>query len=112
MRAGRDTMTTSMIRIASISPVERKSYKDIIWQGTNQTEVDAPVLQFYEIQLVTDDGRQNFFDLEVRQTQRGEQVDWYDDLDDYLVQQIPSREEGNRLREQICMAVYKLRGRE
>ena len=100
-----------MIRIGDITPVHRPPYKDIIWSGKDShREVDAPVLQFYEIQLFGDDGQSHRFDLEIRKSRNEERVDWYEELDTFLFQ-IPSREEANRLREEICMAVYALQAK-
>jgi hypothetical protein len=95
-----------MTRIESIAQVQRAPYKDVLISGDRRTEVDAPVVAFYEIELLDDAGRSQKFDTEIRRTPRGLQVDWYEDLDDYLFS-IDSREEANKLREQVSMAIYE-----
>lgn len=95
-----------MTRIVSIAPVEREAYKDIMIQGDQITEKDAPVLAFYEVELRGDSGQYHRFDAEIRTAPRGLQVDWYEDLDDFLFG-LPTREEANRLREELSMGIYE-----
>jgi len=95
-----------MTRIQSIAQVQREPYKDILISGDSRTEVDAPVLAFYEIELRDGSGLSHKFDTEIRQSPHGLQVDWYDDLDDYLFS-IDSRDEVNRLREKISQGIYE-----
>ena len=99
----------NMDEIENITQVQRKPYKDILISGEQRTEVDAPVIAFYEVSLRDDAGIQRKFDTEIRRSLRGLQVDWYDDLDDYLFS-MASRDEANQLRENISMAVYESHG--
>ncbi|MGB6223154.1 hypothetical protein [Haloferula sp.] len=95
-----------MNQIESITQVQRRPYKDILFSAGQRTEVDAPVIAFYEVMLFDDAGVSRKFDTEMRQTPRGLQVDWYEDLDDYLFA-ISSRDEANQLREKLSMAIYE-----
>ena len=96
------------ITIASLVPVDRPIYKDIIWSGKEKKEIDAPILQFYRLTLIESDGNSHSFETEVRRSPHGEQVDWYEDLDDFLFA-IESRADANILRESISMVHYDLR---
>jgi hypothetical protein len=97
------------ITIGSLVPVDRPIYKDIIWSGKEKkNEIDAPILQFYRITLIETGGISHSFDTEVRRSPNGEQVDWYEDLDDFLFA-IESRADANILREKICMVHYDVR---
>ncbi len=95
-----------MNRIESITSVRREAYKDIIIHGDERTEVEAPVLGFYSVELRDKEEQHRRFDVEVRSSPNGLQVDWYDDLDDFLLG-IESRDEANKLREQISIGVYE-----
>jgi hypothetical protein len=97
-----------MISITEIKPVDRTPYKDVIWRGKERIEVNAPVLQNYEITLCGDHGEIRRFDAEVRQTPQGEQVNWYEELDDFLFS-IMSVDYANQVREMICKSIYAWR---
>ena len=94
-----------MTHIENITPVHRDPYKDIIIQGDHRIEVDAPVLAFYQVELRGDDGQYYRFDTEIRKSPHGLQVDWYDDLDEFLFG-LKSREEANELREALSVRIY------
>jgi hypothetical protein len=100
-----------MTRIQSIAAVHREPYKDILIQGDQRTEIDAPVLAFYEVELRSGDGQCHRFDAEIRNSPHGPQVDWYDALDNFLFS-LPSREEANTLREELSMSIYKVHDRQ
>ena len=103
-----------MAQIVGIRKVERPIYDEIFLSGDKERTVKAPILGFYELSFK---GPSANFLAEVRlrphpessAEEYAEQVDWYEDLDDYLFQ-IGSRAEANRLRELISMSIYSLRG--
>jgi hypothetical protein len=97
-----------MITIADIKPVDRPPYKEIIGRGTERAEVDAPVLQFYEVVLQCDDGKDCSFGAEVRSSPHGEQIDWDDDLDDFLFD-TNSVEKAEEVRRLISSRIAELR---
>ena len=95
--------------IGKVAPVERPPYNDIIWSGDTKTEVPAPVIQTYAIDVHDSSGSIRAFDAEVRQSPHGEQIDWDDDLDDYLFA-IASTQEAEELRQEINRRINEARG--
>lgn len=73
------------ITIEAVRPVARPGYKDVLWSGSAKREVDAPVLQFYEMTVTAEDGITRTFETEIRKScGDGKQVDWSEHLDDFL----------------------------
>ena len=97
----------------NITLVDRPIYDDVFLSGDNKRQVKAPILGFYKLTFKDPNAT---FVAEVRlrphpdssAKEYCEQVDWYDDLDDYLFK-IESRDEANELRESISMSIYLLR---
>jgi hypothetical protein len=87
--------------------VNRPPYKEIICSGTERVDREAPVLAFYNVTLHSDDGTNSSFDAEVRASPNGYQIDWDDDLDEFLFRSIPLKE-AERMKAEISSRIMAI----